>query len=103
MDGSEAIPVREPDKLKFDLNTGCIIYTGALNSSGYGPHKRIYEYFVGPVPFGYELDHVVCQVRACINFNHLEPVTPLVNCHRGKVFKATPEWWERIKIQYYGH
>lgn len=96
------IPVRLPDKLKFDLNTGCIIYTGVLNSSGYGPHERIYRHFVGPVPAGKELDHL-CKRRSCINFNHLEPVSRLVNVHRGKAFKATPEWWERIKIQYYGN
>ena len=99
MDGSEAIPVREPDKLKFDLNTGCIIYTGVLNNSGYGPHTRIYKHFVGLIPPDHELDHI-CRRRACINFNHLEPVTPLINCHRGKGYKNTPEWWERIKLLY---
>ena len=90
------IPVRLPDKLKFDLATGCIIYTGRLNSSGYGPHVRMYRRFVGPIPTGYELDYL-CRRRACINFNHLEPVTPLINTHRGKGYKSTPEYFERLK------
>lgn len=45
-------------------------------------HIVLYEYFVGPVPEGLELDHL-CQNPPCCNPWHLEPVTHQVNVSRG--------------------
>lgn len=45
-------------------------------------HQFSYEYFVGPVPEGKELDHL-CHNRGCVNPDHLEPVIHEVNCQRG--------------------
>lgn len=46
-------------------------------------HRVSYEYFIGKVPKGLELDHL-CQNTLCINPKHLEPVTHLVNMRRRK-------------------
>ena len=79
------------DRAIPEPNSGCLIWLGAT-SRGYGyvsvngkmrpAHVVNYEEEKGPVPPGLELDHK-CRVRCCINENHLEPVTPLVNRSRG--------------------
>ena len=67
-----------------DPETGCLLWTGSLDDKGYGliwdgkrlrgAHIVSYEQVNGPVPEGYELHHR-CEVPACIEPNHLEPVT----------------------------
>jgi hypothetical protein len=71
---------------------GCWLWTASLDSHGYGQigdsgrlrmaHSVVYELFVGPVPVGLELDHL-CRVPACVNPDHLEPVTRHENIMRG--------------------
>lgn len=77
---------------------GCIIWTGGLNNVGYGQfyygkteqrrtgkgyaHRWSYEHFVGPIPAGLHLDHL-CRTPACVNPDHLEPVTVRENLLRG--------------------
>ena len=69
----------------------CWLWTG-YTFEGYGRwgvfgkvvpvHVSVYEALVGPVPEGYELDHL-CRVRNCCNPSHLEPVSHQVNIARG--------------------
>lgn len=47
-----------------------------------GAHEVAYRWLVGEVPEGCELDHL-CRVRRCCNPSHLEPVSHLINVHRG--------------------
>jgi hypothetical protein len=72
---------------------GCWLWQGATNRDGYGltkprgdklrvAHRVIYEMLVGPIPDGLQLDHL-CRVRACVNPEHLEPVTCRENLWRG--------------------
>lgn len=78
-------------------NTGCWLWTGGTNSTGYGSitvrnkkysaHKLAYETIVGKVPDGMDLDHL-CRVRSCVNPAHLEPVSRSVNCLRGLTGEA---------------
>jgi hypothetical protein len=73
-----------------------------VEASGYGrqltlpdgrqvkAHRAYYEYFVGPVPEGLELDHL-CENRWCVNPGHLEPVTHTENIRRSAVTKLNRE------------
>lgn len=77
--------------------TSCIVWTAYRGAGGYGQfhfngracvtHRLAYEQLVGPVPDGLQLDHL-CRTRACVNIEHLEPVTQLVNLHRGDTVTA---------------
>lgn len=81
------------DKIDYTDPGGCLHFTGALDSSGYGcikdtggrvrsAHRAAYEFELGPVPAGLVLDHL-CRNRRCCNVEHLEPVTHQTNVDRG--------------------
>lgn len=105
-------------------NTGCLLWCGVVKKNGYGTigvkvdgrwqtkhaHRVAYEATVGPIDPGFDLDHK-CRNRACINPDHLEPVTrsvnlsrsPLMNrqenkthCPRGHVYSGTNSRGQRI-------
>lgn len=71
---------------------GCWIWIGAKNANGYGrfwydrrvmvAHRVAYLMLVGQVPEGKDLDHL-CRIRACVNPEHLEPVSRDTNLKRG--------------------
>lgn len=88
------------EKVVEDEN-GCWIFTGARSSSGYGSiglgsrdegtgstHVVVYQFFVGEIPVGLELDHL-CRTRSCCNFLHLDPVPRRVNAERGERHSST--------------
>ncbi len=71
---------------------GCWIWTGYIDSWGYGrfwvkarntqlAYRIAYELVRGPIPYGLELDHL-CRNKACVNPDHLEAVTHSVNMLR---------------------
>ena len=82
-------------KVRKDPN-GCWEWQGA-KGQGYGnfylhgkfprAHRYAYELLVGPIPDGLTLDHL-CRNRACVNPDHLEPVTQKVNTLRGEGLAA---------------
>lgn len=45
-------------------------------------HRWAYTDLVGPIPEARQLDHL-CRVRHCVRPDHLEPVPPKINTHRG--------------------
>ena len=64
----------------------CVLWSGYTNGkAGYGQlkvdgrhvlaHRWVYENWVGPIPDGWEIDHL-CRVTLCVNAEHLEAVTP---------------------------
>ena len=85
------VPVEERFWSKVEKTDTCWLWTASLQSTGYGQisvdrrprlaHRVAYEMLVGPIPAGLELDHL-CRNRACVNPDHLEPVTHKVNMLR---------------------
>lgn len=73
--------------------SGCWLWGASGNRSGYGQvradgrlqvaHRVVYGLLVGKIPEGLTLDHI-CRNRACVNPDHLEPVSGKENILRGK-------------------
>ena len=81
-----------------ERSDGCWLWTAGLDWDGYGiftaeasrtvrAHRWAYVALVGPIPSGLHLDHL-CRNRACVNPDHLEPVTSRINTLRGKTLAA---------------
>lgn len=78
---------------KVEKTETCWLWTGSVNDYGYGAihakgrrtgvHRAVYELLVGPIPEGFQIDHL-CRVRNCVNPAHLEPVTQRENLRRGR-------------------
>lgn len=87
--------------------SACWPWTAKITRKGYGQlkvnrkqqsaHRIAYEAAVGPIPYGFDVDHTchnvdstcsggnACPHRRCINPRHLESVTKFENARRGKV------------------
>ena len=78
-------------KVDRDGPNGCFVWSGGL-VHGYGQfktggvqyiaHRWIYLQTRGPIQDGLQLDHL-CRNRACVNPDHMEPVTNRENVLRG--------------------
>lgn len=95
----EALFIRKVSKADPD---GCWRWTGKINSRGRGygdftyrdpetkkaktepAHRFAYKLWVGPIPDGYQIDHVwpQCKHTDCVRPDHLEAVTPEENTRR---------------------
>ena len=74
-------------------DTPCVVWTGGIRPDGYGylyvdgkqklAHRVAYEKEIGPIPDGLVIDHL-CRTRACVNTQHMEPVTIGENVLRGE-------------------
>jgi hypothetical protein len=83
-------------RVSVDAN-GCWVWGGTTNPKGYAAtffgsridgtrkthavHRVAYEAWIGPIPDGLTIDHL-CENKACVNPQHLEPVTNRENCRR---------------------
>jgi hypothetical protein len=80
-------------RILCDVRTGCWNWMGGTRRAGYGSwhyngverpaHRIVYEWLVGPIAEGLELDHL-CENRRCVRPEHLEPVTPEENKRRSQ-------------------
>jgi hypothetical protein len=76
---------------------GCWVWSGYLLPGGYGTlsvygrtvlaHRFAYTELVGDIPPGLVIDHL-CRNRACVNPDHLEPVSMRENLMRGEGLAA---------------
>lgn len=95
---------------KIDMSGDCWIWLAALDRHGYGvfrfedrtqrAHRVVYQLFVGPTAL--ELDHL-CRNHACVNPDHLEPVTHVENVRRGNAGMATALRWTQPRDCPKGH
>lgn len=72
---------------------GCHVWIGALvgrynkygrffdGSRNVPAHRWAYERAKGPIPAGFEIDHL-CDDTRCVNPLHLEPTSPAENLRR---------------------
>lgn len=88
-------------KVEFDPNGGCWLWAASNDGgAGYGrfgarvqmgetqAHRVSYALFCEPIPDGLEIDHR-CNVPACVNPAHLEPVTRQENIRRASKIGLT--------------
>lgn len=90
---------------KVEFTDSCWLWTGHRHRQGYGTfwlgtetgyaHRWAYEFCIGPIPEGLQIDHLchnedesclggpTCLHRRCVRPDHLEPVTSGVNKLRG--------------------
>src|SRR5690606_15712718 len=103
------LPLIERFVDKVDFTDSCWLWTDTLNPvTGYGrisinnrrvyAHRFSHELFKGPIPAGYEVDHL-CRVRHCVNPDHLEAVTKTVNIRRADANK----WKRELTHCKWGH
>jgi hypothetical protein len=92
--------VRLMRRVRISSVDGCWEWLGRTTRDGYGrvdvgsrtdgtrgqasTHRVAYEHYVGPIPEGFELDHL-CRNRSCVNPAHLEVVTHVENMRRSTV------------------
>ena len=85
---------REALRERVSESGDCLVWTGSTNQWGYGRasigggklrvvHRLAWEDVNGPVPDGFELDHI-CFNRACIKVEHLRLVTKSDNARHRK-------------------
>lgn len=80
-----------------DDETGCFLWAGAQRN-GYGSltfdgrqayaHRLAYVLYVGEIPEGWEIHHV-CEVRSCINPDHLEALSKTEHRNRSLRVRRT--------------
>lgn len=82
---------------KVQVTDSCWIYRGSIlggygrttwGGKAYKAHRFFYQVLRGPIPDGFSLDHL-CTDRACVNPDHLEPVTSRENTRRKSLRKTS--------------
>ena len=82
----------------LDVATGCHVWTGAVQSRGYGnfaissgksmlAHRAAWLFAMGEIPDGLTVDHV-CTNKLCVNIGHMQLVSAAEN-NRLKHARAT--------------
>lgn len=91
-------PIEERFWAKVDKTDSCWLWTGFINTNGYGrfspkhghgtyAHRFVYELTNGVILPELEIDHL-CRIRHCVRPSHLDAVTHRINLLRGDTFVA---------------
>ena len=101
-DWETAVRRRFFSKVKVDPDTDCWLWTGTKSGAGYGrisvdgrkyaAHRISYVLAGGSIPAGQVLDHL-CRAHDCVNPDHLEPVSNLINVTRGRASDRSLKRW----------
>ena len=95
MDVGLVLPDRYWAKVDKGIAAPCWQWTASVESKGYGhinsygglpsrqAHRLAYMALRGPIPVGFQLDHV-CRNKRCVNPDHLEIVTNRENRLRAR-------------------
>jgi hypothetical protein len=65
---------------RVEVTSGCWLWTGHINEDGYGrlgsrhAHRFAYALLVGPIPAGFQLDHL-CRVRRAVGVTGIVPTS----------------------------
>jgi hypothetical protein len=92
------IPIERRITSKIEVDESCWNWLGFHDRDGYGrfsldpktqrgAHRVVYELVRGPIPEGMVIDHL-CRNRGCVNPDHMEVVTPVVNSNRQESHNA---------------
>ena len=87
------LPERIEAKISSEPNSGCWLWTGALDGGGYArlnvkgenclAHRVIFTLITCvEIPKNLEIDHL-CRIRCCVNPQHFELVSKKINILRG--------------------
>lgn len=95
-----------PDQIRFESkyipepNSGCWLWIGSVTRLGYGmmhlgrknrsAHRISYYFYKGPIELGMQVQHT-CDVRCCVNPDHLILGTQLENMHASSIRKRYPD------------
>lgn len=81
-------PLAERAKRYVERRGSCLIWTGGISKNGYAlvglagksalAHRALWEEMHGELPARTEIDHI-CHNRACVNLEHLRPVSKVQN------------------------
>lgn len=110
---------RIPQMTKFETNyipepnTGCWLWTGLINNSGYGrvyidgvnkpAHRLAYRLFNGSIPNDLTVDHR-CNTPSCVNPQHLDLLSRSDNSKKAWLFKpkkTTCKWGHSLDNNVY--
>jgi hypothetical protein len=108
--GHAGIPRKPADYEVVDrgYTTPCWKWMRGKSGDGYGcisspltgrrtqAHRRYYEQRNGSIPDGLQIDHL-CRFTDCVNPDHLEAVTSVINTRRGNLTKLTVEQVQEIR------
>lgn len=97
---------RFESKFAVEPNSGCWLWFASHKEKGYGQlrqdgvirlaHRVSYEHFVGPIPDGLQIDHL-CSTPECVNPEHLDAVTPVINVRRSRSSGEARRTWTRCR------
>ena len=96
--------------MKVNFTDHCWLWQAMTDRAGYGrfhlgnltipAHRWAYEFCVGSIGVGLNIDHL-CRVSACVNPDHLEPVTQRENVRRGARYSGSPfykRWTKAVQV-----